>query len=143
MAWQRKYRNEVNQESRKFAVRFWLHWRSPEGINFHWRGLKKAFYNLKLYAGWFTFHWRFRYLSRGIIIPLEGFSSGLPFLCLKIDKDVRYSFLQILKYLHQFWIYNNTAITVFMKKYHRDRSRHLYPIFIGTPWTYTIELLSK
>ena len=24
----------------------------------HWRGLKNAFYNLKLYAGWFTFHWR-------------------------------------------------------------------------------------
>ena len=24
--------------------------------NFHWRGLKNAFYNLKLYAGWFTFH---------------------------------------------------------------------------------------
>ena len=45
-------------ESRKFVVRVRLHWRPPEEIHFHWRGLKNAFYNLKLYAGWFTFHWR-------------------------------------------------------------------------------------
>ena len=32
-------------ESRKFEVRFWLHWRPPEGILFHWRGLKNTFYN--------------------------------------------------------------------------------------------------
>ena len=27
-------------ESRKFVVRFWLHWKPPEGIQFHWRDLK-------------------------------------------------------------------------------------------------------
>ena len=30
-------------ESRKLVVRFWLHWRLPEGIHFHRRGLKKCF----------------------------------------------------------------------------------------------------
>ena len=34
-------------ESRKFVVRFWLHWRPPEGILFHWRALKKCFLQFK------------------------------------------------------------------------------------------------
>ena len=38
-------------DSKKFVVRFRFYWRPPEGFYFHWRGFKKAFYNLKLYAG--------------------------------------------------------------------------------------------
>ena len=75
-------------ESRKFVVRFSLHWRPLEGIHFHWTGLKKFFLQFKLYAGWFTFHWRdsdifpvglkFHWRDSdifpgGFIIPLEGF----------------------------------------------------------------------
>ena len=36
-------------ESRKFVERFWLHWRPPEGIHFHWRGLKKCFLQFKTF----------------------------------------------------------------------------------------------
>ena len=70
-------------ESRKLVVRFWLHWRLPEGIHFHRRVWKNAFYNFKLYIPLEGFRYfsrgfiipleGFRYLSRGFIIPLEGF----------------------------------------------------------------------
>ena len=64
---------------------------------FTWGVWKNTFYNLRLYAGWFTFHWRdsdifpwffliplvgFRNPSQGFIIPLEEFrylSRGLWF----------------------------------------------------------------
>ena len=29
------------------CCKFWLHWRPPEGIHFHWRGLKKCFLQFK------------------------------------------------------------------------------------------------
>ena len=61
-------------ESRKFAVRFWLQWRPPEGIHFHWRGLKKCFLQFKTLRRVIYIPLEgFRYLSRGFIIPLEGF----------------------------------------------------------------------
>ena len=53
-------------ESRKFVVRFSLHWRLPEGILFHWRGLKKCFFYMPL-EGFICPSW-------GVILPLEGFS---------------------------------------------------------------------
>ena len=36
-------------ESRKFVERFWLQWRPPAGIHFHWRGLKKCFLQFKTF----------------------------------------------------------------------------------------------
>jgi len=61
-------------ESRKFVVRFWLHWRPQEGIHFHWRGLKKYFLQFKtLRRVIYIPLEEFRYPSYGFIIPLEGF----------------------------------------------------------------------
>ena len=58
----------------KFVVRFWPHWRPPEGIQFHWRGLKNRLLKFKtLRRGIYIPLERFRYLSKGFIIPLEGF----------------------------------------------------------------------
>ena len=50
----------LKKESRKFVVRFWLHWKPPEGIQFHWRGLINRFL-------------QFKTLRRVIYIPLDGF----------------------------------------------------------------------
>ena len=75
-------------ELQKFVVRFWLHWRPPEGIHFHWRGLNKCCLQFKtlcrvIYIPLEGFRYPFygfiiplegfRYLSRGCINPLEGF----------------------------------------------------------------------
>ena len=63
-------------ESRKFLIRFSLQQRPPEGIYFHWRGLKNRYNNIKLYAGSFTFHWRNSDIlpGWGFKITLEGFT---------------------------------------------------------------------
>ena len=62
-------------ESRKFVVRFWFHWRPPEGILFHWRGLKKRFLQFKTLRRVIYISLEgFRCTSWGVIIPLEGFS---------------------------------------------------------------------
>ena len=62
-------------ESRKFIVKFSLHWRPPEGIHFHFRGLKKFFLQFEtLHRVIYIPLWGFSYLSWGFIIPLEGFS---------------------------------------------------------------------
>ena len=50
---------------------------NPLGINFYWRGLKNPFLHLKLYVGWFTFHWRDSY----ILFVLDGIQ--IFFLCLE------------------------------------------------------------
>ena len=43
------------------------------GILFSLEGFQKCLLQLKLYAGWFTFHWRDSdVLPGGFIIPLEG-----------------------------------------------------------------------
>ena len=61
-------------ESRKFVVKFSLHWRPPEGIHFHFRGLKKFFLQFEtLRRVIYIPLWGFSYLSWGFIIPLEGF----------------------------------------------------------------------
>ena len=44
------------------------------GILFSLEGFQKCLLQLKLYSGWFTFHWRDSdVLPGGFIIPLEGF----------------------------------------------------------------------
>ena len=52
-------------ESQKFVVRFWLHWRQPEGIQFHWRDLKNRFLQFKTLR-------RVIYIHGGIQISFLG-----------------------------------------------------------------------
>ena len=47
-------------DSKKFVVRFWLHWGSLERFKFHWRGLENCVLQVET-------------LSRVIYIQLEGF----------------------------------------------------------------------
>ena len=58
----------LHSESRKFVVRFWFHWRPPEGFIFTGGVWKNAFLQFK------TFHWKDSDIFPGSFkIPLEGF----------------------------------------------------------------------
>ena len=48
------------EDSKKFVVRFRFYWRPPERFHFTWGVWKITFFNLKLYAWWFTIHWVWR-----------------------------------------------------------------------------------
>ena len=62
-------------ESRKFVVRFLLHWRPPEGILFHWRGFEKMLFTIQNFTqGDLHSTGGIQMSSWGVIIPLERFS---------------------------------------------------------------------
>ena len=61
-------------DSKKFVVRFRFYWRPPEGFHFHWKGLKTQFFQFEtLRMVIYNPMEVIVDLSRGFIIPLEGF----------------------------------------------------------------------